>query len=206
MGPEPVLDRPDIPGIQIWGWMSSVELKWLAARAAEMQSVVEIGCLHGRSAYAMLTTCPGPVFCIDPWNDEGSHSYPSFMGNCGGFPNLVALQGFSLDVAARFDRQVEMTFIDGSHAYESVLADISAWLPHTTRLICGHDYSNADGGFPGVSKAVDEIFGDRVRLAEGCSIWTVDLAADRTVSPDAPTGALAWTDEYGAAYEYTLRW
>lgn len=176
MGPEPQPDDPT-PGMAIWGWMSPAELTWLGARAAEMTSVVEVGSLHGRSAYALLDACPGPVYCIDPWNDVNLTCFPSFMGSCGHFPNLVAVKGYSPGVIYTENLpDVDMVFIDGAHDYESVAADITHWAPKTKRLICGHDYIPEEGaGFPDVAVAVDEIFGDAVRVAPDTAIWYVEL-------------------------------
>lgn len=181
MGPEPIEGHPTA-GTHIWGWMTPDELEWLRATAATMTSVVEIGVLRGRSAFALLTGCPGPVYCIDPWDDQGDHAYPAFMADCGHFPNLVAIRGRSPEAAAQVP-DVDMVFIDGAHDYAQVVADITAWLPKTRRLICGHDYSlSAEAGFPDVRRAVDEIFGDRVRPADFVdtdfdrfSIWAVDV-------------------------------
>lgn len=182
MKPDAQPDDPT-PGMHIWGWMSPAELRWLMAQAAQMKSVVEIGSLHGRSAFALLTACPGPVYCIDPWDDEHDLSYGSFMGNCGHFPNLVAIRGRSLEVvtrlpiAERAGDGFDMVFIDGDHEYESVIADIRAWLPYTRKLICGHDYQNDGGGFPGVAKAVHEMFGEPQEVIKSdddlTSIWAV---------------------------------
>ncbi len=218
MGPEPDLTS-DVPGMGIWGWMSPAELRWLGEQAARMDSVVEIGCLHGRSAFALLTACPGPVYCIDPWNDEADASYPSFMGNCGHFPNLRAVRARSLgaigDILVKRGAEagvtgappVDMVFIDGAHAYESVLADICAWLPHTTALICGHDYSKDDQpGYPGVAQAVDEVFGDQVRVADGTAIWSVNLDGDWHIAEALPSGPRTWTDEYGHETTYDFDW
>lgn len=178
MGPDPT-PGAGFPGDHIWGWMSNLECWWLHDTAASMGSVVEIGSLHGRSSFALLTGCEGPVYCVDPWNDEGGHCYPSFMRNCGHFPNLTPMQTLSVVAAAQLDSQgitVDMTFIDGDHAYESVISDVAAWLPLTRKLICGHDYwPGPDAGYPGVAQAVDELFGERVNVGEGTSIWWVEL-------------------------------
>jgi len=179
MGPDPDPNDPT-PGMHIWGWMSPVELNWLRTTAESMSSVVEIGCLHGRSAFALLTGCDGPVYCIDPWNDPG---YRSFMSHCDGFSNLIAIRDASPAAAEQVPGRVDMVFIDGDHHYDSVIADIEAWLPKTTKLICGHDYydTGPDVGWE-VKRAVDDVFGDRVRPAivgddgwEQSSIWTVRL-------------------------------
>lgn len=177
MQPEPVPGHPT-PGMNVWGWMSPEELTWLGDTAAQMSSVAEIGALHGRSSFALLTACPGPVYCIDPWNDDGGHCLPSFMRSCGHFPNLVAVQGYS-PAAASAVPDIDMVFIDGAHDAASVRADIDAWLPKTRKLICGHDYMPSevpDPAYPDVRTVVDETFGARMRLAPGTSIWTVDVS------------------------------
>lgn len=216
MRPDPDPSHP-APGMHVWGWMAPAELWWLSETAASMGSVVEVGCLHGRSAYALLKGCRGPVYCVDPWNDEADASYPSFMSNCGRFPNLrtrrcastVAARTWARDLGLvdRLD-MVDMTFIDASHAYESVMVDVASWLPLTSKLICGHDYT-PEGGYEGVRRAVDEIFGDRVRVAahaEGpTSIWCVDLESDRSVAEGLPT-ELDYVDEYGVHYREALSW
>jgi predicted O-methyltransferase YrrM len=186
--------------------MSPAELLWLGSVAAGMRSVVEVGCLHGRSAFMLLTACPGPVYCIDPWDDEADASYPSFMGSCGHFPNLQAVRNTSPEAAACAP-EVDMTFLDGAHAYGAVLADIAAWLPKTNRLLCGHDYQNEDAGYPGVAKAVNAVFGrDRVVVPDGTSIWTVDLSLNRSVLASAPSGPLEWLDEYERASSAVIGW
>jgi hypothetical protein len=196
----------DVPGMGIWGWMSPVELRWLGLAASQMESVAEIGCLHGRSAFMLLTACPGPVYCIDPWDDEADASYPSFMSYCGHFLNLHAYRGRSPEAASHVG-EVDMTFLDGAHAYGAVLADLAAWLPKTRRLLCGHDYQNADAGYPGVAQAVHAVFGpERVIVPEGTSIWTVDLTADRSVLPAAPSGDIAYEDEYGRHESALIGW
>jgi hypothetical protein len=174
VGPDPD-PNSDIPGMQLWGWMAPAELNWLMDKASQMDSVVEIGSLHGRSAYAMLTACPGLVYAIDPWDDEGEHGWRSFMGSCGHFPNLRAIRGFSPAVIETHNLpDVDMVFIDGDHKEASVRADIEGWLPKTRKLICGHDYVHG-GGFPDVAVVVDEIFGDRVRVDDNTAIWYVEL-------------------------------
>lgn len=213
MKPDPDPTDP-APGMHIWGWMSPAELYWLRDTATVMDSVAEIGCLHGRSAYALLEGCPGRVFCIDPWDDEHRKSMPSFLSHCGHFPNLTPMPMTSITAARNWPvgdiPQVDMTFIDGSHTYESVMVDIALWLPLTKKCLCGHDYiEGEEKGFPGVYEAVREVFGDRARVAKDrtgpTSIWYVILTDDRTVEPDLPTH-FDWTDEYGKHYVEDVTW
>lgn len=159
----------------IWGWMTPVELRWLGEQAARMRSVVEVGSLHGRSAFALLTACPGTVWCIDPWDDDADRSYGSFISACGHFPNLRAIRAKSPDAADEIP-DVDMVFIDGAHDYESVTADIKAWQPKTVRLLCGHDYFTPveAAGFPGVPQAVNHLLPD-AEIAAETSIWYVEI-------------------------------
>lgn len=173
VGPEPVDGHPT-PGTHIWGWMTVPELEWLHSTAKRMGSIVEIGSLRGRSAYALATGCEGPVYCIDPFDDKHRQCLPAFMENVGYLDNVHVIQGRSPQAAARVPGMVDMVFIDGAHDHASVIADIDAWLGRARRLICGHDYTNL--GFPGVRAAVDEVFGDRVVVPDDTSIWTVEPA------------------------------
>lgn len=171
--PEP--DPTDrTPGMHIWGWMSPPELRWLTARAAGMRSVVEVGSLHGRSAYALGVSCPGPVVAIDLWDDPDGACLPSFLNATRNLHNVHAVQGRSPEIATSVEvdyGQPDMVFLDGAHDYDSVHADIVAWMPITQRLICGHDYTH--DAFD-VREAVDALFGPAVQVAPDTSIWFVE--------------------------------
>jgi hypothetical protein len=163
--------------MHLWGWMSPAELEWLHAQAKQMRSVVEVGCLHGRSSYALATGCPGTVYCLDPWSDDG---YRSWMGSVGDvLPNVVGIRRPSPEAGASVPDPVDMVFIDGAHDYDSVVADITYWLPRARVLLCGHDYVPFSGlnpgeaqGFPDVKVAVDELLGeDKITIADDTAIW-----------------------------------
>lgn len=158
-----------------WGWMSPDELLWLNTQAAEMTSVVEIGCLHGRSSIALAVGCPGLVWCIDPWSDDGWRSWKRGVGDV--YPNVRPIRMSSPAAADHVDCPVDMTFIDGAHDYASVIADLECWRQRTTRLLCGHDYVDSpDAGFPDVARAVNDTFGrEAITVAPNTAIWYVRL-------------------------------
>lgn len=170
LGPDPDPNDPT-PGMHLWGWMSPIELRWLAEQASQMRSVVEIGCLHGRSSYALATGCPGTVYCLDPWNDAGYESWMNSVGEV--LPNVVGIRGASPEAGALVPDPVDMVFIDGAHDYQSVLADVLYWRARTRVLLCGHDYTEGPDGYPDVKTVVDFVFGDEVVVAPDTAIWTV---------------------------------
>jgi hypothetical protein len=59
------------------------------------------------------------------------------------------------------DGCLDFVFIDGSHLYEAVRADIEAWLPKVKKggIIAGHDLDGPEA-FNGVRQAVEEFFGE----------------------------------------------
>lgn len=157
---EPSAAKPNPLSIQ--GWMSEAELAWLAERAAEVSSIVEIGSWKGRSTAALLTACPGIVTAVDHFlgtpeeltttHEEATREdiFAEFMRNVGGSPNLHALRMSSRQASKEFeDDSVDMVFIDGAHDAVSVLQDLTAWAPKCRRLLCGHD-----SNWPGVKAAL----------------------------------------------------
>lgn len=148
------------------GWMSEEELEWLEWKSREMESVAEIGSWKGRSTYALLTGCKGPVYAIDHFQGDPNSKqqkiakyedvYEIFMKNVGHFQNLKVMKMSSLEAANSIDgNKIDMVFIDGDHSYECVSEDIEAWFPKTKTIICGHDYNKES-----VRKAVQEKLGD----------------------------------------------
>ena len=166
--------------LHIEGWMSYPELKWLYERSRDMGSVVEIGSFKGRSTAAILAGCQGKVTAVDTWkgDNDGNGTLKvlyelgdikkEFMKNVGDSPNLEAMEMESLEAAKKVD-DADFVFIDGEHTYESVKADILAWLPKTRKLIAGHDYQI---GWPEVMRAVNDTLG-QVTVVD--TIWFKEI-------------------------------
>jgi len=161
---------------KIQGWMTEGELKWLYDRAAASSHVVEIGCWKGRSTYALLSACKGPVYAVDTFSGSINELGPGmahhealennildqFWKNVGHFPNLRVIQAFSRDAAKMFDDfSIDMIFIDADHSYEACSEDIRLWLPKCRKLLCGHDYQN-----PSVKRACEEQLKEHQRMEE----------------------------------------
>jgi hypothetical protein len=150
---------------EVNGWMTPDELRLLRNYASQCESVIEIGSWKGRSSWALLESCKGPVYCVDSWQgaDDGNyHAYDElahldvhgvFLDNVGHFPNLNVVKGISWEVAGKTPPQVDMVFIDADHSFGGCLADIKAYGPKATKFLLGHDYSWA-----GVQQALNAAF------------------------------------------------
>ena len=170
--------------LNIEGWMFEDELKFLAQQAASAHLTIEFGCYKGRSTRALADNTNGTVFAVDPWNGD----YPSNDGGIHGIrtdvfdefkknlydkitdETVIPFKTFSTDFYT--SRIPDFIFIDGDHRYETVLKDIklSQELMKKGGILAGHDYTHGD--WPGVKKAVDEIFS---KINQIDSIWWVYL-------------------------------
>lgn len=194
---------------QIDGWMTQYELTWLASHAAEMKDVLEVGSWKGRSTFALLSSCNGPVYALDHWEGSrddfrispelGHKAFDEFKANVGHFGNLHVIRADSTKYEPDEGFAVDMAFIDGCHAYEDVLTDIRKWRPRARCLICGHDIN-----LPDVARAVNEEFGDAVHYGAG-SIWFVwldgTIEADSMARTKIETLALCFP---GASYDWRV--
>jgi cephalosporin hydroxylase len=69
---------------------------------------------------------------------------------------------------------LHLAFLDADHDYESVLADIKAWMPKVAAggVLCGHDYNSSGWDHVGVKDAVDELIGmDKIIVFPNSLIW-----------------------------------
>ena len=165
--------------LTITGWMFEEELLWLAEQASTCQHIIEVGSYHGRSTVAMAANSSAEIGAIDTWDgpvtadseEQVGHSdFKVFCDNTRQYRNIYPIISSSLAAAKRFYTPRDMIFLDASHAYEDVRADILAWRTKVRPggILCGHDY----GTWPGVQQAVDECFPDINRVG---SIWSVVL-------------------------------
>ena len=150
-------------------------LKALCGILPDNTVMVEIGSHQGESARIFLESGKvQQITCVDPLSDQWA---PDIVASTAWAGNdwekckemieavLAPYPGSTLDrrpsavVAINWPVQsLDFVYIDGLHTYESVVNDITVWLPKLKKgaIIGGHDYS---AGFPGVNQAVNEIFG-----------------------------------------------
>ena len=152
---------------------------------------VEIGCWKGQSAYFMCNNIIKSkkeieFFCIDTWQGSEEHIknydltnlYETFLNNM----KLVESYYFplkldSISASKRFkDNSLDFVFIDAAHDYDSVKADILAWLPKVKKngILAGHDYYPNSLDYCGVYVAVNEIF-DKNSIEQLGDCFIIDL-------------------------------
>ena len=157
---------------KIDGWMSPVELAFLAELARNANYILEFGCYKGRSTRALADNTNGVVYAVDPWdggyvnNDESQatwldtkNAYNHFLHNLSDhilIGKVITVKNFSW--AFKSDLKFDFIFIDADHRYDAVLDDIKLAFKYIKRggVIAGHDYGRSD--WPGVKRAVDELF------------------------------------------------
>lgn len=160
--------------LEIPGWLCFDDLKileTLANQVPENGRILEIGGLHGRSAYTLASSCKASVevMVFDLWD---SREVSSIIGKeQKKFFAKNDLSFFQKNLADRNIKNVkpikmasppdkwdgegfDLIFIDGDHSYLSVCGDIKFWAQHLKPggLIFGDDYTEE---FPGVLKGAE---------------------------------------------------
>ena len=151
----------------LYGWV----------RATKPAVVVEIGSARGMSACAMALACrqnhSGRVYSIDPhsvndWNDDGTggNTYEFFVDRLQRYKLTEwceVIRATSDQAAIKWDRPIDLLFIDGDHTYEGVKRDFDLFLKwvRPTGIVAFHDtlwgyYPNGRPGM-GVPRFLDEL-------------------------------------------------
>lgn len=103
------------------------------------------------------------IIDVDPWEGNTGKPYgfdvvlEHYKRATANLNNVDVMRLPSIEAAKRIaDNSLDFVYIDGSHMYHNVKADIEAWRPkvHDGGYIGGHDYD-----MPGVKRAVDEMYG-----------------------------------------------
>lgn len=139
----------------------------------------EIGVWQGDFSAHILSRWPGKMILVDIWGDceeyrndprnesieEQERYYRITLGKMALFGDRVRIiREMSVDAAKHIDNNsLDFVYIDASHNYESVMADLEAWVPKVKfgGVIAGHDFFDSEDihtGF-GVKSAVTGYFG-----------------------------------------------
>lgn len=171
------------------------------ARFPSGSHFVEVGSYFGQSALAMAMSIENSgkairFDCVDTWDARGTPQaeldgqrqklsyeidgqdelYFRFLKNMfqtGAIKYITPIKLPSLLAVNLYgDVSLDFVFIDASHDYDSVKADIKVWLPKIKDggLLAGHDY-----GSPGVSRAVNEAFNIESGLGNKGNVWTANV-------------------------------
>ena len=172
-------------------WFSYPNLyKRIVDNSQDGAKLVEVGSWKGRSASFMaveiINSNKNIKFdCVDTWKGSIEHTdydviteeklYDVFLSNIEPVKHVInPIKMTSIDASKLYDdNSLDFVFIDANHEYEDVKKDIESWLPKIKSggYIGGHDY-NANS-FPGVIKAVNDLFNDRFTLIGGS--WLVKV-------------------------------
>lgn len=169
-------------------WFTYPELYKQAVHDTAEGIFVEIGSWKGRSAAFLGVEIfnsgkPIKLYCVDTWKGSSEHQdmdcikndslFEEFITNTKQLESVITpIRMPSLEAASQFeDNSIDFVFLDASHEYEDIKADIDAWYPKVKPggLFAGHDYP----AWAGVVKAVDEFaneYNKLIHVSEYC--WT----------------------------------
>jgi hypothetical protein len=148
----------------------------LQSRGGERLVGAEVGVWHGETSEYLLLSLPHlNLHMVDRWQEYPPNATPSSLKQAsqGAFDaarqRAIQATEFAVDrrtihrqasvqAAASFDNgSLDFVVIDAEHGFESVVADITVWLPKLKPggILFGHDYGHPR--FPGVKRAFDEL-------------------------------------------------
>ena len=168
--------------------MSEPELQWLHDTAKGLPLVIEFGSWCGRSSVALASA--QRLVCVDTWMGSPGEEceqdvmdgrvapWDEWRANVFKSGRSIEAQCLNLAIDADVERLVtlygglaSMVFIDASHDQVSVMRDIATArrLLDAGGILCGHDYAEGVGSWPGVKAAVDSTV--RLPVVVAGSIW-----------------------------------
>ncbi|MBE3122191.1 MAG: class I SAM-dependent methyltransferase [Thermoplasmata archaeon] len=141
-----------------------------------VETAVEVGVLAAEFSKVIYSVCRFKKFyLIDPWKVFGKHNIATQreIDECDVMyqkafddvkiwadknKGIEVIRGISPDEAGRFENEtIDFVYIDASHLYEDVKADILAWWPKVRKggILAGHDYYKKPN-FTDIKRAVDK--------------------------------------------------
>ena len=201
------LPWPPSPGPLSIDRISDADRAALRELAKDKKFIIEIGTFFGGSAETMLEASAAEMICVDTFGGTQDNetacipkqvmlSYAALR--LGRFADRSSIIVASSQQAARFIPPgiADLIFLDADHSYESVKADIAAWMPKLKPggIFAGHDYYKWSDTYTddelaalghlqcdpdstvhcGVVLAMREAFEQFETMGDGdCSIWYV---------------------------------
>ena len=161
----------------VQGFFTYPELYLEAVSKAERSDLlIEVGSYKGQSACFMAEAIRNSqkdllFVCVDHFQGSEEHTekdfYHQFLLNTAPLSRWIhPIKEDSITASQRFkDNDVFFVFIDASHDYDSVKADIEAWLPKVRKggILAGHDWHHQP-----VKDAVTDVLGEVEPYTGGC--------------------------------------
>ncbi len=153
--------------IGVHGFLHCEELQKLVELACN-RDVLEVGAYRGLSAWGMALTAK-TMTSVDTFaartngqdQQENLTTYRDFLHATRRYSegHILVYVGTSAQASCDLEGDYDLIFVDASHDFADVKADIEYWKPHMRAggIWAFHDYM-ADQ-YPGVQQAVDEAFG-----------------------------------------------
>lgn len=162
---------------------------------------VEVGCMHGRSSFAISVAInKGTLYCIDPWAGGGSHkntysdefiakhkmpgpgsvnTLETFVKNTESQKNIIPIRGYSPAIVQDWSKSIDFIFLDAAHKNPNDRDNIDFWLPKIKPggMFSGHDWTE-DAQFPDVNLNVEymeDLLKQRVTIIPNTFIWYFTL-------------------------------
>lgn len=192
LAPEIITRIEDVPGCL--NTDQGMILYYLAASATTTGRVVEIGSFLGRStlwlAHGVRHAGVGRVVAIDPHEgherpdiEPGVDAYAAFLEHIrqAGVDDVVEpIRERSQRVAERWNEPIRLLWVDGSHDYQDVRADLEGFAPHVRPggYVALHD--TRGGHFPGVRKAMLEFFARHPEFTRTAALRNMTVYARST--------------------------
>lgn len=155
---------------------TEAELAWIAEVATRHDYIIECGSYGGCSTKMMtLANLGATIVCLDDWADAGIYEqFCDMMDSEMEAGRVIAIRGNTSEGFAKIGIAPTFAFIDASHLYDGVKADIQGALKIMRGgLIAGHDYRHGNP-LDGVNRAAHEMFPERLFFPAD-SIWATTL-------------------------------
>jgi hypothetical protein len=172
----------------IQGWFTFPDLyRRIVKDTPPGGSIVEVGAWRGKStaflAVEIINNKPDiTLHVVDTWLGSGEHAnmpvikegrlFDEFLENMKPVEHVLTIHRMPSVEATRLfkDESLDAVFLDASHKYEDVKADILAWRSKVRKggILAGHDYHNGAGK---VGVAVDELL-HPITVQEMCWIYS----------------------------------
>ena len=139
------------------GWRDDYAIEVISSHPHKRGA--ELGVLRGENSVALLKHLPKLeiLYCVDHWNNV--NGMINYLKNIEPYQKRIKTLWMKTTEAHVFieDNSLDFIFIDASHMYRSVIADIVCWVPKVKigGLISGHDYMSTKYD---VREAVNKIF------------------------------------------------